>query len=223
MIGFRINTNWVRCKTPDADDFAGVSASHISDSMHRRGGGDSRLRPFHRSGALIGAALTVKTRAGDNLMIHKAVQMAAPGDVIVIDGSGDTSRALIGDLLVTAAQARGIAGFVIDGAVRDSDTLLEMNLPVFAVAANHVGPYKQGPGEIGFPVTVGGMVVHPGDLIYADHDGVVCVPCNDVETVMAAARRKRDAEAEQREGERAGTIDKSWIDRQLADLGCTFV
>jgi RraA family protein len=223
MIGLRVNTQWVRCTLPEEKDIAGVSASHVSDSMHRRSGGDSRLRPFHRSGVLMGPALTVKTRAGDNLMIHKAVQMAAPGDVIVIDGSGDTSRALIGDLLVTAAQARGVAGFVIDGAVRDSDTLLEMNFPVFAVAANHVGPYKQGPGEIGFPIAVAGMVVQPGDLVYADHDGVVCVPRADMEAVIAAARRKRDAEAVQREGERAGTIDKSWIDRQLADLGCTFV
>ena len=112
-----------------------------------------------------GPALTVRARPGDNLMLHKAIDMAAPGDVIVCDGGGDLTNALLGEMMLARAIGHGIAGVVIFGAVRDRQAFLERNLPVYAAGVTHRGPYRDGPGEIGFPISLNGMVIEPGDLI----------------------------------------------------------
>ena len=124
---------------------------------------------------LVGPALTVLTRPGDNLVVHKALDLARPGYVIVVDGAGDETRALVGDLLCRYAAARGVAGLVVDGAVRDIRDLATLGLPVFARSVSHLGPFKNGPGEIGVPISVGGMAVTAGDLVVGDDDGVVAV------------------------------------------------
>jgi regulator of RNase E activity RraA len=137
----------------------------------------------------------VRTRPGDNLAIHEALELIRPGDVLVVDGGGDVSRALVGEIMKAIAQRRGCAGFVIDGAIRDADALARDSFPCFARAAIHAGPYKAGPGEINVPVSIGGMVVHPGDIVVGDGDGVVAFPAAIAETLLAATRRQEEKEA----------------------------
>src|SRR5690606_36251902 len=134
-------------------------------------------------GPLAGPALTVRTRPGDNLMLHKAIDIAEPGDVIVVDAGGDLTNSLMGELMLTYAKRRGVAGFVIYGAIRDADAFPQVNLPVFAAGVTHRGPYKDGPGEINVPIALEGMVVHPGDLVIGDRAGVLAVPIDAVEEI----------------------------------------
>jgi RraA family protein len=192
----------------------------VSDCMARMSAGGPRLRPLHRSGRVAGPALTVKTRPGDNLMIHKALEMAQPGDVLVVDGGGELTNALIGELMTTYAIGRGVAGFVIDGAVRDLDVIAAGTLPVYAAGVTHRGPYKDGPGEINVPVAVDGMVIHPGDLLLGDADGVLCVPMDAAAEVLEAARRKVALEKKMLGDIAAGKLDQSWIETTLRRIGC---
>jgi regulator of RNase E activity RraA len=137
-----------------------------------------------------GTAFTVEVRPGDNLMIHAAISLAKPGDVLVIDGKGDLSAALMGTIMMTACKKLGLAGVVIDGAVRDSLEIDEMDYPVFSVGTNPNGPTKNVPGRIGHPVCIGGVTVRPGDLIVADADGVVAIERERVEALLPLARKK---------------------------------
>lgn len=219
MLGLRILQRQ-RCASPQlVQAFAGLPVANISDCMTRMTAAGPRLRSLHGGGALCGPALTVKTRPGDNLMIHKAMDMAQPGDVIVVDGGGDLTNALIGELMTTFARTRGIAGFVIDGAVRDLDVIARGDFPVYAAGVTHRGPYKDGPGEINVPIAIDGMVIHPGDLVVGDADGVLCVPLNAAEDVLAATRAKNAAEVKTLEDIAAGRLDTSWIDATLRRIG----
>ena len=137
---------------------------------------------------MAGPALTVKTRPGDNLMIHKALLMAEPGDVIVVDAGGDLTNALVGELMLSHAMKIGVAGVVINGAVRDYGWIRANNFPVFAAGVTHRGPYKDGPGEINVPIALGGMVIEPGDLVIGDDDGLLCVPFDETEAVYEPAQ-----------------------------------
>jgi regulator of RNase E activity RraA len=167
---------WPRVHRDLLDRFAKAPAANIGDVFDRLLVMDGGIRPFTSSTRLVGTALPIHTRAGDNLAIHRALDDAQPGDVLVINGQGDLSRALIGDLIGEIMVNKGVLGAVIDGAVRDAETLAAQGLVVFARAATPAGPFKNGPGLIGSPVAVGGVVVSAGDLIVADADGVVLVP-----------------------------------------------
>ncbi|TGD97765.1 RraA family protein [Methylobacterium nonmethylotrophicum] len=175
--------------------FRGAATALISDNLDRLPGLVG-LRPFHRGGALAGIALTVRVRSGDNLAIHQALNIAQPGDVIVVDGGGDTSRALVGDIMKAIAESRGVAGFVIDGAIRDSAAFAASDFPCYARAAIHRGPYKAGPGEINVPVSVGGWTVRPGDVVVGDADGVVTFPAAIAASLITAVRAQEAREAE---------------------------
>jgi RraA family protein len=183
----------------------------ISDNLDRLPGAIG-LRPFHRGGVMAGPAFTVRTCVGDNLFIHKALDLIRPGDVLVVDGGGDESRALVGEIMVSIAKSRGVAGFVIDGAIRDSGAVAQGDFPCFARAAIHRGPYKNGPGEIGVPVTVGGMIVSPGDIVVGDDDGVVAFAperaADLLEAVRAQEQREADIMLSIREGRYAGAYAK---------------
>jgi regulator of RNase E activity RraA len=205
------------------EKFRGLPVANVSDCMSRMTASGARLRPMHRSGALAGPALTVKSRPGDNLMLHKALDMAEPGDVIVVDAGGELTNSLFGELMLAYAVKRGVAGLVIDGAIRDAEALHQRNLPVFAAGVTHRGPYKDGPGEIGFPIAIDGMLIEPGDLILGDWDGLVAVPFAEVETVYAASKAKHEAEIRQMAAIEAGTNDRSWVDQALKRLGCDVV
>ncbi|HOA95358.1 MAG TPA: RraA family protein [Quisquiliibacterium sp.] len=199
--------------------FEGIPASIISDNLSRLTG-TWGLSPMHRPGtALLGTALTVRVRSGDNLMIHKALQLGRPGDVLVIDGNGCVDRALMGEIMKNVAMARGFAGVVLDGAIRDSAAFREDGFPCYARGVCHRGPYKDGPGEINVPVSISGMVVQPGDIVVGDDDGVVFIAPHEAEAVAAASRRKLTEEATTMDAIARGAYDDRWIDATLAQKG----
>lgn len=226
--GFAIHE---RAVTPDpelVEALRGVPTTIVSDCLGRAVGAVG-LEPFHgdRSLALCGVALTVRVRPGDNLMIHKALTLAQPGDVIVVDGSGDVSHALVGGLMRLAALARGVAGFVLDGAIRDVEEWAEGELPVFARGHSHRGPSKDGPGEINVPISCAGLAVAPGDVVVGDADGVVAVSPGGIPQLLEAARAKLAEEDEQQRHHRASRTDPSLlardderVDAMLRAKGC---
>jgi RraA family protein len=222
-IGLRIARRTRKVEASVVAKFAALPLANISDCMWRMAAGGPRLRPMHGGGVMAGPALTVKTRPGDNLMVHKAIDMAEPGDVIVVDAGGDLTTAIIGELMVTHAATRRVAGIVVNGAVRDSAVLRAGRFPVFAAGVTHRGPYKDGPGEINVAIALDGMVIAPGDLVLGDDDGVLAVPFDETEAVYAQARAKGDAEELQRAAIKAGSIDRSWVDATLKRLGCEII
>ena len=197
-----------------------VPVANVSDCMARMTAGGPRLRAMHAGGRMAGPALTVKSRPGDNLMIHKALQMAQPGDIIVVDGGGDLTNALIGEIMVGDAVKQGLGGFVMNGAIRDAAVLRQGAFPVFAAGVTHRGPYKDGPGEINVPIAIDGMVIEPGDLVIGDDDGLLCVPFDDAERLLAAAHQKQRIENKMVADIEAGTFDRSWVDATLSRLNC---
>ncbi|WP_192246554.1 RraA family protein [Mesorhizobium silamurunense] len=176
--------------------FRAFATPLISDNLARVPGAVG-LRPFHKmAGVMVGRALTVKTRAGDNQFIHRALDLVQPGDVIVVDGGGYEGRALVGEIMTSVAASRGAAGIVIDGAIRDAGAIGRNPFPCFARSAIHLGPYKDGPGAINVQVSVGGMVVGPGDVVVGDEDGVVAFPLDGAATLLAAVKAQDAREAE---------------------------
>ncbi|WP_028602914.1 RraA family protein [Ottowia thiooxydans] len=172
------------------EKFKGIPVANISDSMSRLSGAGSTLRPMHSGGVVCGPALTVKTCPGDNLMTHMALNMGVEGDVIVVDADGAVTNAIIGERMLAYCIAKKFAGIIINGAIRDMGWIRQHDFPVYAVGVTHRGPYKNGPGEINVPVSLGGMVVMPGDLIVGDEDGLVCVPQAEVASVHSKAAAK---------------------------------
>jgi regulator of RNase E activity RraA len=164
---------------------------------------------------LVGPAWTVRTRPGDNLVVHKAVDLARPGDVLVIDAGGGADRAIIGDLICRHAVSRGIAGIVLDGAARDVREIAALGLPVFARGVTHLGPYKDGPGEIGGPVAVGGLTVSTGDLIVGDENGVLALPADRAGQIADAAEALLRREAGIVAAIDGTGWDRSWVDAAL--------
>jgi RraA family protein len=212
-------------KRPDARlvaEFAKMVTPHLSDSMERLYAAGPQLRPMHREGKLAGPAFTVKTAPGDNLLVHKALDIARAGDVIVVDAGGYAEQAIIGELMATRARQRGIAGLVIWGAIRDSAELGTGSYPVFACGVTHRGPYKDGPGEINVPVSIGGMSVNPGDIIVGDADGLVAVPQALAERVLASAQAILAKETAAMKQMQDGTVDRSWVDQTLKAKGYKF-
>lgn len=196
---------------------------HLSDNMNRLNAVSGDIRPMHRSGRVAGSAFTVKTRPGDNLLVHKAIDTAGPGDIIIIDAGGDITNAIMGEIMATLAKTRGIEGFVVDGAIRDAEAIHEMNYPIYARGITHRGPYKDGPGEINVPVQIGGMIIEPGDLIVGDMDGLVAVRPEHAEALVAKVEATIALEAEQMAAIAAGTLDRSWVDKLLRSKGCAGV
>ena len=223
MLGFRILPRHRQVSAETVERFRSLPVANISDCMNRMTAGGARLRPMHRSGVLAGPALTVKTRPGDNLMIHKALDLASPGDVIVVDGGGDLTNSLLGELMVAHAKVRGLAGIVLYGAVRDIAAIRADDWPLYAVGISHRGPYKDGPGEINVPIAIDGMVIEPGDLIIGDDDGLLCVPFAETETIYEATLKKHAAEEKKMRAILDGRDDRSWIDATLSRLGCASV
>ena len=218
-LGYRIVRDCGRADRKLVDAFSDIPTAIISDNMGRMFAGGAGLRPLHRSGGMAGNALTVRARPGDNLMVHKAADMAQEGDVIIVDAGGDLTNAIIGELLVSYARSRGVVGMVVDGAARDLDALSAGDFPVYAAGVSHRGPYKDGPGEINVPISVGGMVVNPGDIVIGDMDGVLAIPSDGAEAILAAAQAQQAKEAKILNDIAAGTWDRSWVDATLRANG----
>jgi RraA family protein len=219
--GFRILPMPQRPPRALVAGLAEMVTPHLSDNMSRLRAAAAGLRPMHRGGKLAGPAFTVKAAPGDNLMVHKAIDAAEPGDVIAVDAGGLLDHAIIGEIMAAWAAKRGIAGIVIDGAIRDVAAISAGSFPVYARGVTHRGPYKNGPGEINVPVAIGGMVVQPGDIIVGDEDGLIAVPQADAEAVLAAAREQRKKEEATLKAIAAGSIDRKWVDETLRARGCS--
>jgi regulator of RNase E activity RraA len=197
----------------------GLPSSVISDVMGRLAG-STGLHPINRSPVSVcGPAVTVRVRAGDNLLIHKALDMLRPGDVLVIDGEGDVSRALAGEIMMTSALVSGAAGFVIDGAARDVDAFETHRFPCWARGISLRGPFKEGPGTINLPVLVGGMRVNPGDIVVGDADGLVAVSPDRALAVAELARAKVAHEQATISDIRAGRYSSAWVDALISQQG----
>lgn len=199
--------------------FTGLPTSVVSD-VGGRLLGTTGLHPINRSAVTVcGNAVTVKVRAGDNLLIHKALQILEPGDVLVIDGEGDVSRALVGEIMMTVAKTNGAVGFVIDGAVRDIEAFEEHQFPCWARGVNLRGPYKDGPGSINTAITVGGMLVNPGDIILGDSDGVVAITPSLAQEIAVLAKNKVQQEHEMIQSILNRSYNDSWVDETLKIKG----
>lgn len=196
------------------------AASILADVAGRRGALDGRIAPLTRATRLAGPAFTVEVRPGDNLMIHAAMQLAQPGDVLVIDGKGDTSCALMGTIMMNACVKLGIAGVVIDAAVRDSEELVEMGYPVYAVGTNPNGPTKFVPGRINHPVSVGGVTVNPGDLVIGDGDGVTIIERDKAPFLLElAAKKLADEQARIAAIQQGKDLKPAWVTKALQANG----
>lgn len=195
--------------------FERVVTPHISDNLQRLSG-ITGLRRFNRSRKLVGTAFTVKARPGDNLLIYKALQTMSPGHVLVVDGGGDTTNALVGELIMMYAQQRGCAGFVLDAAVRDTAAFFDADFPCYARGVSHRGPYKQGPGALNVPVSVGGQVVNPGDIVVGDEDGVVSFPASEAGRLLQAARQTAVNEEAIKAEITTGRVEQGWLTKVLA-------
>ncbi|SIT49290.1 conserved hypothetical protein [Paraburkholderia piptadeniae] len=216
-IGWREFESATQASVATLEALRQLAVALLSDNMARFSG-IVGLHPYHHQpGMMAGTAVTVRTRAGDNLAIHRALDdFCRPGDVLVIDGGGDITQALMGDVMSSYAASLGVQGLVIDGAIRDVGEIRERDFPVFARGVTHRGPYKNGPGEINVPVTVGGAVVHPGDIVVGDADGVLTISPQDVEAVIEGARIQAAREAASlRTLAEGGRLDRAWVRQQF--------
>ncbi len=191
----------------------------FSDINGRRGALHGRIGALRPRMKVAGPAFTIEVRPGDNLMIHAAMALAKPGDVLVIDGKGDQTSALMGTIMMTACRQLGIAGVVMDGAVRDSLEIDEMDFPVFSVGTNPNGPTKNNGGRIGHPISLGGVTVHAGDLIIGDADGVVAIEREAVAGLLPLAEHKVQVEAKRIAQIQQGNTAASWLTASLVSAG----
>ncbi len=192
-VGLRIYKDFPRPPRSLVEKFRGIPSSNIGDCLQRLSCMRHEIQPFN-SHPLLGTAFTVKAAAGDNLVLQVALDLAKPGDIIVVDGEGCKDRSLMGEMMLNYAIHRGIAGFVIDGAVRDADALRRSSIPFYAAAVTPQGPFKNGPAEINVPIACGGQVVFPGDILVGDEDGIVVIRPEYAEELAEEASVKHEKE-----------------------------
>jgi 4-hydroxy-4-methyl-2-oxoglutarate aldolase len=191
----------------------------LSDVAGRRGAMHGRIKALRPHMKLAGPAFTVEVRPGDNLMIHAALALAKPGDVLVIDGKADQTCALMGAIMMTAAKQLKLGGVVLDAAVRDTLELEELDFPVFSVGTNPNGPTKNVPGRIGHPISCGGVTVCAGDFVTADADGVMVVEREKIASLLTQAEHKVGAEASRIAQIKQGKVAASWLNDSLINAG----
>jgi regulator of RNase E activity RraA len=190
-----VGTKWERPDGSLLDEFQQHSVANIGDALGRLGMPDGGITAIWDDCRAVGSALTVLTVAGDDLAVIDAVVHIQPGDFIVINGFGYAGRAVMGDILAQHFSTRGAVGAIVDGAVRDRDEIRQQRFPVWSRTVTPAGPWKNGPGSVGTPVAIGGVVISPGDIIVADSDGIVAVPLGKARTI--AAKLAQIAESEQ--------------------------
>ena len=218
--GFMIRRQIQRPARELIDAYLAFETADISDMLNRMYCMSGSFTNFANDRSLVGPACTVKLYPGDNLMVHKALDIAEPGDVVVVDSSGSMNAAVLGDMVANKARHRGIAGFIVDGLIRDRDGVMECGLPVYARGVTPFGPLHRGPGEINHPVCCGGIVVHPGDIVRADGDGVVVVPQWSAAGILDALKRNRARTARYVADVKRGEFSNAWVDAQLSEAGC---
>ncbi len=214
-VGFR---EWKSIRRMDPElinRFRGIPVPNIDDHMGRLYAVSSAIRPYNKA-PLLGQAITVKAPQGDNFMFHRALDLAQPGDIIVVDGMGAMDRSLCGEIMVQYAISRKLGGFLIDGCIRDTEPISQLDFPVYARGVNPNGPYKNGPGEINVPVCIGGIAVLPGDLLVGDADGVVVIRPDDAEFLAEAAEAHNKMEEGTFKQIAEGTFDHTWVEKAMA-------
>jgi RraA family protein len=223
--GFRVKVNIQRPSQELMRGFLEFPTPDISDLLNRLYAVDPEIRVLtHPSHRICGPACTVKVFPGDNLMVHKSLDVLEPGDVVIVDAGGSTMNAVLGDLVSTKARHRGAQGFVIDGLVRDLPTIQELvDFPVFARGVTPIGPLHRGPGEINFPICCGGVVVNPGDIVVGDSMGVVIVPQQIADDLLARLRDHATSNADYFESVKKGNFSNAWVDKILVDLECPLI
>jgi RraA family protein len=219
--GFRIRPTIDRPPQALIAEFGDFDTPDVSDLMNRLYTMNPAIRnltgPHLR---ILGPACTVKVFPGDNLMVHKALDIARPQDVVVVDAGGSSMNAVLGDLVSTKARHRGISGFVVDGFIRDLPRIIALEFPVFARGVTPIGPLHRGPGEINYPIQCGGIVIHPGDIIVGDMNGVVVVPQEIAANLLERLRAQEKAMAEYLANVARGQFSNKWVDDLLAGAGC---
>jgi regulator of RNase E activity RraA len=193
-----IAADWERADLDDVKKLAQYPVALIGDVQARRGIMSAAIRPVTPHPKLVGTVLPIHARKGDNLAIHRALDDARPGDVLVINANSETSRAVFGDILGEICLAKGVTGIVIDGAVRDVDDLSDQGLAVYARGVSPAGPWKNGPSRIGLPVACGNLVCNPGDAIIGDNDGIVIIPRHALATTLERTEAQEQTEQKMR-------------------------
>lgn len=222
-VNFRIYSKINRPAPELVQSFAGIPVANIGDCMNRRACiGSAKIKPMNDV-PLLGSAFTVKCSPGDNLLFYKAIDMAQPGDVIVIDAQGELSNAITGELMLTWVKLKGLAGVVIDGAVRDAGAIRDMDLAVYAAGVTPNGPFKNGPGEINVPITCGGIIIKPGDILVGDADGIVAIDPQEAPELLAKAKATMEKEAKIMADIQKLAWDQTWVAETLQAKGCEFI
>lgn len=221
--GFRIRRNITRASKELIEKFKDFETPDVSDMMNRLYTMSLEIQNRVNDKAICGPAVTVKVFPGDNLMVHKALDIVQPGDIIVVDAGSSSMNGLIGDLISTKATHRGVVGFVIDGLVRDVPGIKEVGMPVYARGITPIGPLHRGPGEINFPVSCGGIVVNPGDIIMGDGCGVIVVRKDFAVDVLERVTKQRESLRAYTENVRKGIFSNAWVDALLEANNCAFV
>ena len=216
--GFRILDAPSRLPNELLERFRGLASSNLADAMGRFNFMDPAIQS--RSALpLCGLAVTVNARPADNLMVHKALQVATPGDIVVVCTGGNTNSAVFGELMCTTAAASGLGGIVVDGAIRDVEGITRLGFPAFSRSVSPGSCDKDGPGEINVPISCGGTVVNPGDIILGDADGVAVVPRADAEVVLEQCLALMTRESKRIAEIRDGALFKAEIDDTLKRHG----
>ncbi len=221
--GLRVKKNILRPDRSLVESFSTIPVANIGDSMNRVNCMNARIRPMNAA-PLIGCALTVKVRTGDNLLMHKAIDLAQPGDIVVVDAQGEQSYAITGELMISWMRRRGVSGLVVDGCIRDLDYVRSLvDFPVFAIGVTPNGPLKEGGGEVNFPIMCGGLVINPGDILVGDADGIVVINPADAPVVLEKSQAKNDAEVQEKAAIENLTWNREWVDETLTRKGCEFI
>ncbi len=222
-VGFRIKRDFSRLTVDVEKMFEIFGLADISDHLNRLYTVDCSIRCLSGGNRrLVGPACTVKVYPGDNLMVHKALDIAKPGDVVVIDARGSMANAVLGDTISIKARHRRIAGFIVDGYVRDVTPIRELEYPVYARGETPIGPLHRGPGEINYPVCCGGVVVSPGDIIIAESCGVVVLPRTCIEELHRELLCHNERAVTYLQKVRRGEFSNSWVDQLLDGARCEF-
>jgi len=221
--GFRIRNDFPRLEVPLMQELTQFETPDISDLLNRLYAIDPEIRCLSGNYRICGPVCTVKVFPGDNLMVHKSLDIVRPGDVVVVDGSSSRTNALIGDIICTKAKHRGVQAFVIDGLIRDLPGIEELGFPVFARGTTPIGPLHRGPGEINYPIACGGTVINPGDVIIGDEAGLVVVPRDIVQVVVDRLSSQQDANRKYLSSVRRGEFSNAWVDNLLELHECPII
>lgn len=221
-VGKRIYLKRELPKKEIIEEFKKIPASNTADVMGRNSAMNPRIKLVSspKEQMMCGPAYTVKARAGDNLMIHAALNMCSEGDVIVVSNEEDNTRALMGEVMMAYLRyTKKIAGIILDGPIRDIDEIGKWDFPVYCTGTTPGGPYKEGPGEINVPIACGGISVNPGDIILADPDGIIVIPRKDGEKILKDAKEFQAADEAKLEAAKNGTAKREWVEKTLEEKG----